>query len=100
MDEVARLRHQHSNDEAANRMPLAEIERLKQENVKMREAITTTLEENGHLADGSDCTLLALKLAVNYDDTEPPIHEQLAAIGESAPAGTWDNVLVDKGVGA
>ena len=31
----------------------------------------------------------------NYDDTAVPIWEQLSAIGESAPEGTWDSVPTD-----
>lgn len=36
---------------------IAEVERL-------RAAITQTLNENGHLADGDNCTLIALKRAL------------------------------------
>lgn len=31
---------------------------------KLRKAIAETLDENGHLADGDNCTLLKLKLAM------------------------------------
>ena len=34
---------------------------------KLRAAIHLTLNENGHLADGDDCTLIELKRAVNLD---------------------------------
>lgn len=36
------------------------IERVRQ----LEAAIITTLEENGHLADGDNCTLIALKRAM------------------------------------
>lgn len=39
---------------------------LQAENAKLRKAILETLEENGHLADGEDCTLIKLKRAI-YD---------------------------------
>lgn len=34
---------------------------------EMRKAIVETIEENLHLADGDDCTLIRLKLAIGYD---------------------------------
>ena len=34
----------------------------------LREAILETLEENGHLADGDNCTLIKLKLAMPNAD--------------------------------
>ena len=37
----------------------AEIKRL-------RKAMQQTIEENGHLADGDDCTLIKLKIAIQY----------------------------------
>ena len=40
------------------------IEQLQAENWKLRKAIIETLEENGHLADGDDCTLIKLKQAL------------------------------------
>ena len=39
----------------------AEIERL-------RAAIKETLDKNGHLADGENCTLIDLKRAIGYED--------------------------------
>jgi len=36
--------------------------------------------------------------AVEYDDSAPPIWDQLAAIGRSAPAGAWDVVPSDLSV--
>ena len=42
---------------------LFEIERL-------RAAIQQTLDENGHLADGDNCTLIALKLALDVPNVE------------------------------
>jgi FtsZ-binding cell division protein ZapB len=44
--------------------------KLEQENTKLRTAISKTLEENGHLADGDVCTLIELKRAINYDTKE------------------------------
>lgn len=41
-----------------------EIERLDSESCRMRAAIRQTLEENGHLADGDNCTLILLKRAL------------------------------------
>jgi hypothetical protein len=38
-----------------------EIERLES-------AIRETIEDNLHLADGENCTLINLKRAINYDD--------------------------------
>lgn len=37
---------------------------LAAENAGLRAAIIQTLDENGHLADGEVCTLLALKIAL------------------------------------
>lgn len=46
-------------------------------------AIETTLDENGHLADGEDCTLIALKRAI---ESEPhPPHRQCGCT-ECAPS--------------
>jgi len=36
---------------------------------KLRAAIKKTLDDNGHLADGDNCTLINLKRAIDYDET-------------------------------
>ena len=45
---------------ACERIKNTEIDRL-------RTAIQTTLDENGHLADGEDCALIELKRAIGYE---------------------------------
>lgn len=45
---------------------VAEI--LSAEIVRLRSAIQQTLDENGHLADGDNCTLIALKLALKQSE--------------------------------
>jgi len=35
---------------------------------KLEHAIRLTLDENGHLADGDNCTLAKLKSVVTYDE--------------------------------
>ena len=35
--------------------------------LKLRKAITDTIDENGHLADGDVCTLIKLKRAIDVD---------------------------------
>ncbi len=37
---------------------------LERENQQLKTAILKTLEENGHLADGDNCTLISLKQAI------------------------------------
>lgn len=66
---------------------------------RMSAAIRQILDENGHLADGENCTLIALKRALIteieamvYDDSAIPVYKQLVAIGESAPEGTFDRL--------
>lgn len=34
---------------------------------RLRNAIKETLDENGHLADGDDCTLIKLKMAIGEE---------------------------------
>lgn len=41
-----------------------ELNQLSAENERLREAIRQTLDENGHLADGENCTLILLKRAI------------------------------------
>ena len=43
---------------------LAEIERLNAQVATLKSAIKQTLDENGHLADGNNCTLIRLKRAM------------------------------------
>lgn len=38
--------------------------------LRLRSAIQQTLEENGHLADGDDCTLILLKRALTTPNAE------------------------------
>ena len=45
--------------------PNACIELL-EENEKLETAIRETIEDNLHLADGENCTLIKLKRAINY----------------------------------
>lgn len=48
--------------------PLRELSALTkgmiEENIKLKKAIKDTLAENGHLADGDNCTLIKLKNAL------------------------------------
>ena len=41
-----------------------ELRNLQFENFRLREAICRTLQENEHLADGEDCTLIHIKRAM------------------------------------
>ena len=41
-----------------------ELNKLSAENERLRDAIRKTLDENGHLADGENCTLIVLKRAL------------------------------------
>ena len=43
---------------------MCENQQLQAENGRLKIAITETLEENGHLADGDVCTLFKLKQAL------------------------------------
>lgn len=43
---------------------LHHVEELETENAILREAIMDCLQENGHLADGENCTLIGLKRAL------------------------------------
>lgn len=40
---------------------------LEEENQRLRAAIKKTLDENRHLADGDNCTLIHLKRAIGED---------------------------------
>ncbi len=40
------------------------VEELHDENMRLRDAIRQTLDENSHLADGDCCTLIVLKQAL------------------------------------
>ena len=51
-----------SNDGVANAAIAEAAERLRE----LNKAILETLEENRHLADGEDCTLLKLKRVVKW----------------------------------
>jgi ElaB/YqjD/DUF883 family membrane-anchored ribosome-binding protein len=51
-----------------------------EEIARLRSAIQQTLEENGHLADGDNCTLILLKRAV-----EVPNAEVLECLRKSLP---------------
>jgi hypothetical protein len=55
--DTPRQRHAVIEMQALKKEAAMEIERL-------RAAIAKTLNENGHLADGDNCTLIALKRAV------------------------------------
>lgn len=57
----------HMSDSAkmyAFRDAKADILALHADNERLRAAIQQTLEENGHLADGENCTLIVLKRAL------------------------------------
>ncbi|MBK8772227.1 MAG: hypothetical protein IPM06_17640 [Rhizobiales bacterium] len=49
----------------------AEIEKLRGEKLRLETAIQRTLDENGHLADGDDCTLIHLVRAMPTADARP-----------------------------
>lgn len=40
---------------------------LELEIAELRKAIILTLEQNGHLADGDNCSLIELKKVIGYD---------------------------------
>jgi hypothetical protein len=63
MNDLEKLQEAHAALESQWREQRAEIERL-------REAIRQTIRENGHLADGDDCTLIHLKTAIGEEDEE------------------------------
>ncbi len=44
------------------------VEELHDHNMTLLKAIRQTLDENGHLADGDDCTLIVLKRALEKVD--------------------------------
>ena len=46
----------------------SEVECLKKRVEELESAIRKTIEENLHLADGDDCTLIALKRAIELED--------------------------------
>ena len=43
---------------------------LVRENMRLRNAIQQTLDENGHLADGDNCTLIVLKRAIEVPNVD------------------------------
>jgi hypothetical protein len=61
MNDLEKLQEAHAALESQWREQRAEIAR-------MRAAILQTLAENGHLADGDNCTLIRLKTAIGYED--------------------------------
>jgi hypothetical protein len=63
MNELEKLQEAHAALESQWREQRAEI-------IKLKAAIRQTLDENGHLADGDDCTLIHLKTAIGYEDEE------------------------------
>jgi hypothetical protein len=63
MNDLEKLQEAHAALESQWREQRAEI-------AKLKAAILQTLDENGHLADGDDCTLIHLKTAIGYEDEE------------------------------
>jgi hypothetical protein len=71
---------------------LQEIDRLEYANAKLLQAITKTIDENGHLADGDNCTLVHLVRALGPDDLNreaPLTREELRALWIGRETG-WD----------
>lgn len=79
------------------------IEEIHNENMVLLQAIRQTLDDNGHLADGENCTLIALKLALRKIGV-PWKGDERAAVpgakfclavseGETARAATAKNVF-------
>jgi predicted nucleic acid-binding Zn-ribbon protein len=74
LDEIERARAQVDVANAAMQAAVSkaqwqartnhEMNQLCAENERLRDAIRQTLEENGHLADGENCTLIVLKRAL------------------------------------
>jgi hypothetical protein len=58
-------------DRAVIKDALAELASIQSCEVVMRDAITKTLNENGHLADGENCTLIELKRALAQSPPQP-----------------------------
>lgn len=59
---IAEQRRQALVDEEAGMD--SEVDILRKEVARLRKEIELTLKENGHLADGNNCTLIRLKLAL------------------------------------
>jgi hypothetical protein len=62
-NDLEKLQEAHAALESLWREQRAEI-------IKLKAAIRQTLDENGHLADGDDCTLIHLKTAIGYEEAE------------------------------
>ena len=58
----------------ANAFKIA-LRNLQFENFRLREAICRTLQENEHLADGEDCTLIHIKRAMQSNVQAQPTAE-------------------------
>lgn len=56
-----------------------ELRNLQFENFRLREAICRTLQENKHLADGEDCTLIHIKRAMQSNGQGKPPAESGSA---------------------
>ena len=56
-----------------------ELRNLHLENFRLREAICRTLQENEHLADGEDCTLIHIKRAMQSNAQGKPPAESGSA---------------------
>lgn len=56
-------------------------EAVENENRRLRAAIQQTLDENGHLADGENCTLIVLKRALKTPNVQADRREP---IGEAS----------------
>lgn len=62
----------------------ADILALHAENERLRSAIQQTLDENGHLADGENCTLIVLKRALKTANAKSePTARLLAQVGST-----------------
>jgi hypothetical protein len=69
-----------------------EIQALKSTNAELLQAITKTVQENLHLADGDNCTLVHLVRALGPDDPDreaPLTREELRAMWIKRETG-WD----------
>jgi len=58
---------------------------IEEENEKLRAAIEKTINDNLHLADGENCTLIELKRAIVFIDPQPKCFET----AEIQDCGNW-----------
>ena len=65
------------------------VEELHDEGMLLRQAIKQTLDENGHLADGENCTLIVLKRALKTPNNQ--VQRDAACGASPAPTGCASN---------